>query len=268
MRKLVDGKKVAEYAFVETAFAPIDVYKERKKSGILTEASTKEVILSHPSVKDPNGDQVHIPLDMATWLPFAAAPLHISPRMEDYVMVPVIVMPTDLPNRNGVAFPLKELIAWDTEIGRQAYKTWKGMPTYSEHQNDNLELARGVIADSVMRKLVGYGSGAIWKVLLLLTFDRSKYPDVAQRILSGETNSYSMGAWVNDYECSFCHSQLGKCNHVNPKAPAQINSIPVGGSTHLAFRNAKGIKGFECSEVGTPAYISAISDTVKPWSLG
>jgi hypothetical protein len=172
----------------------------------------------------------------------------------------VIVMPSDLPNRNGVGFPLRELIRWDPEVGRQAYKTWKGMPTYSEHANDNYSQARGVIADSILRKMTGFNNGQIWKVMLLLCFDRNKYPDVANRILTGETNSYSMGAWVNSYQCSYCNAEFGKCGHIHPKKPNEMNLV----NGHLAFRNAIGIRGFECSEVGTPAYISAISDAVTP----
>lgn len=259
MKMEFKGKARAEYAFVENSFKPIEVSKEMKRSGMMTVASTKEIILNHPQITGDGGNQLHVPLDLKTWLPFAAKDYHISPDPKDHIVVPVIVMPSDLPNRNGVAFPLHQLAKWDPEIGRIAYKTWKGMPTYSEHANNDYTQARGVIADSLLRKLNGFNQGQIWKVLLLLTFDRSKYPDVARRILTGETNSYSMGAWVNEYQCSYCNSALGKCGHIHPKKPTEMSVI----NGHMAFRNAIGIRGFECSEVGTPAYISAISDSVS-----
>jgi hypothetical protein len=258
MRRLINGKSHAVYADVEAPFSPIDIHKEMKKSGCITTASTNEMVMDHPAIQSDDGNQLHIPLDMKTWLPFAAPVYHISPNPEDYIIVPVIVMPSDLPNRNGVAFPLRELIKWDPEVGRQAYKTWKGMPTYSEHDNEDYTKSRGVIADSLMRKLNGFNGGQIWKLLLLLTFDRSKYPDVVNRILSGQTNSYSMGAWVNSYECSVCSAELGHCGHISKTSRAFGN---YGGQ--LAFRNAIGIRGFECSEVSTPAFISAISDKVS-----
>lgn len=261
MRKLVNGNRHAVYSFVESGLSPIDVHKESKKSGLMSVASTGELVLDHPAIRETDGSQIHIPLDLKTWLPFAAKVYHISPDPSDYVIVPVIVMPSDLPNRNGVGFPLTELIKWDPEVGRQSYKTWKGMPTYSEHQNDDYTKARGVIADAMMRKLHGFNQGRIWKVLLLLTFDRSKYPDVAHRILTGETNSYSMGAWVSSYQCSYCNAEVGKCSHIRPNQTGVISNI----NGELVYRKAIGIRGFECSEVATPAYISAISDQVSSW---
>lgn len=256
MRQLIRGKSHAVYADAESPYQPIDVFKELKKSGsITTAAATNEMVL--------NQQGLQIPLDMKTWLPFAAPVYHISSNPEDYIIVPVIVMPSDLPNRNGVAFPLRELVKWDPEVGRQAYKTWKGMPTYSEHDNEDYTKSRGVIADSLMRKLMGFNQGGIWKLMLLLTFDRSKYPDVANRILTGETNSYSMGAWVNEYECSLCNSEVGKCHHIQKDRRDLVNF-----NGELAFRNAIGIRGFECSEVSTPAFLSAISDVVRPLKAG
>lgn len=259
MRRLVNpsGKSFAVYSDVETGLAPLEFHRELKKSGKVSTASTGELVVDHPAIRD-NTSQLSIPLDLLTWLPFASKEYHISPDVNDYVGVPVIIMPSDLANRNGVGFPLRQLIRFDPEMGRQAYKTWKGMPTYSEHQNDDYTKARGVIADSLMRKLVGFSGNQVWKVLLFLLFDRSKYPDVANRILTGETNSYSMGAWVNSYECSLCHAELGKCHHIDPKEPHKIKEY----GNELAFRHAIGIRGFECSEVATPAYISAISDHV------
>ncbi len=261
MRLEIQGKYKAEYSFVQQGLKPIDVFKEYKKSGAISLASTGEMVVNTPIASDVPGTGLQIPLDLKTWLPFAAPTYHISADPKDHIIVPCIIMPADLPNRNGVAFPLRELIKWDPEVGRQAYKTWKGMPTYSEHDNEDYTKARGVIADSVMRKLKGFNRDSIWKVILLLTFDRSKYPDVTNRILSGETNSYSMGAWVNSYECSFCNAELGKCNHINKKRPSEMNI--VGQNVEIACRNAIGIRGFETSEVATPAYISAISDSVS-----
>lgn len=257
MKRLVNGNQFAVYSDVEHGLRPLDFFKESKKSGSITTASTGEMIVAHPEIND-GASPLNIPLDFQTWLPFASKTYQISPDPKDYVAVPVIIMPSDLPNRNGVAFPLQELIRWDPEVGRQSYKTWKGMPTYSEHDNEDYTKARGVIADSLLRKLVGFNNGKLWKVLLFLTFDRSKYPDVANRILTGQTNSYSMGAWVQDYECSMCKSTLGRCHHLDVKEPHRIREY----GQEIAFRNAIGIRGFECSEVATPAYISAISDAV------
>lgn len=252
MSRLFNGGKHAVYSFAQEGFAAIDVHKETKKSGCIATATTGELIVDHPQM---NG-MPQIPLDFNTWLPFSAPHYHISPNPEDYLLVPVIAMPSDLPNRNGVAFPLGELVAFNPERGMQAYKTWKGKPTYLEHKNDVIEEAYGVIADSFMRPLKGWADGRVWKLLLLLAFDRTKHADVASKIYSGEYNSYSMGAWVGGYTCSYCNANMGECEHIRQDS----NKMYIL-NDKLVFKNCKDIEGFECSSVGTPAFVSAISDT-------
>jgi hypothetical protein len=252
MRRVFNGNYVAEYSFAEQAFSAIDVHKESKKSGMLIQAPTGGTVIAHPQMVG----QPEIPLDFNTWLPFAAPHYHISPDPSDYILVPVIVMPSDLPNRNSVAFPLRELVKFNTETGMQAYKTWKGKPTYLEHANNDVTKAYGVIADSFLRPLKGFSDGKIWKVMLLLAFDRQKHADVADKIASGEFNSYSMGAWVGGYSCSYCGAEVGTCSHIRKD---QSRMYLLDGQ--LVFKNCHDILGFECSSVGTPAFISAISDT-------
>ena len=242
----------AEYAYVSKSFAAIDVFKDtRSKTGYIVTSPEGTFLENHESVGD-----MSVPLNFDTWLPFAAPIYHISPDPEDFVITPVIVMPTDLPNRNAVAFPKRELVKFNPEMGMQAYKTWSGKPTYYEHANDDVTKAYGVIIDSYMHKLETHGQGLVWKLLLLLAFDRNKHPDVAEKILQGEINTYSMGSWVTSYTCSLCEKEVGKCEHLDPEAEAQMY-IRDG---VLVFKNVKDICGFECSAVGDPAFTSAISD--------
>lgn len=72
---------------------------------------------------------------IGSWLPLAAEKYKISPKLEDYVCIPVVIMPSDLPNRNGIAFPYKELTAFNPNpyTKRVAYQTWEGSPTFYEH---------------------------------------------------------------------------------------------------------------------------------------
>jgi hypothetical protein len=199
-------------------------------------------------------------LQFGDWLPFAAPELHISKNVQDYVLVPVIAMPSDLPNRNGVAFPLKELKAWRTEDGMLAYQTFRGKPVHVEHQNDDPTKAVGIIVDTAMLPMRGFGGGKLWKLLLLLAIDRSKDPITASKVLTGETNSYSMGAWVEAYSCGYCSAPAGACNHINLKRPRDFYLI----GNDLVYRRVHGIKGFECSVVSDPAFMTAISDNLMP----
>lgn len=189
------------------------------------------------------GFEQSITIDMKQWLPHCARVLHISPDPKDYVLVPVVTILSDLPNRNGVGFPLAELVAWCPERGMQSYKTFTGQPVYLEHANTNLVDARGVILDCALRKLKGYGNGRIWKVVELLAVDRSKDIETATRILTRKINSYSMGAWVTGYRCGYCNADAGKCGHINLKRPVDLY-VHQG---KLVFRHALGINGFETS---------------------
>jgi hypothetical protein len=103
----------------------------------------------------------------------------------------------------------------------------------------------------------GYGKGLI-KVMMLVAYDRSKDSVLCSQILAGEENAYSMGAYFDGYECSICAASANKCKHTGPRDPLKLDQK----TQTLAYRNIKGIQGFEISSVGSPAYISAISDMI------
>lgn len=202
-------------------------------------------------------------VDWASWLPFAAKQLNISPNVKDYVVVPIPTIITDIPNRNGVGFPLKELITFRPHLGMQSYKTWKGKPTFQEHDNEDHTQAKGVILDTHLRELSGLGT---WRLLKLLAFDRTRDPDLVKNILDLTYNSYSMGAYVDGYTCSICHKTFGTCSHIPMgMKTSDVFFIPYG--DRLLFKNTVAPEGFETSSVKTPAFISAVNDNVMDMSL-
>jgi hypothetical protein len=140
----------------------------------------------------------------------------------------------------------------------QAYKTFKAKPTHIEHQNDDITQAKGVIVDTFLRKMVNVDG--IWKLLELLSFDRTKDRELCKDILSGDMNSYSMGAWVEGYQCSICDAEIGKCSHLHPQAPLDFYRF----GKELCFRKVVKPVGFETSAVKTPAYVTAVSDILHP----
>lgn len=199
-------------------------------------------------------------LEVQSWLPMAAEEYAISPNINDYVVVPVIIAPTDLPNRNSVSFPYETLIKFNPRQGRLNYKSWVGKPTYTEHNHFKLEEAKGIVFDTYMTKL-NHAKGHIHKVVALCGFDRTKDRELATQILKGQRKSYSMGAFVSQYECSICAevSKPGKlnteCGHVIRGRPKFIETRRGLVPTYLLARI--GIEGFEVSSVGTPAWYSA-----------
>ncbi len=266
-RLLRPGGQFAVYADCMSAGPSVQLYKPRAR--LLVGTSSAKQALAAESIQSTGFQATSIEVEFATWLPFAAPVYKISANLEDYVLVPVVIMLGDLPNRNGVAFPLSELTKFNVEHGALAYKTLVGKPMHIEHDNQDPTKAIGVIVDVSLRRVSGYGNGkTLYKLVALLALDRTKNSLLAAKIVSGEQNTYSMGAWVGTvesepgYTCSYCGAALGTCTHLHPNEPFDfymLNGI-------LVFRNVKNIVFFETSSVGTPAFTTALSDRLIHWS--
>jgi len=230
----------------ELLIDPIDLHKQFKRK-------TMETANNH--LDDPLGGSS---IDLS-WLSFAAKEYNLSPDIKDYVMVPVIIAPANIPNRNGLGFLAENLAAFSPEHGMQYYKTWKGKPTFYEHENKNVVKANGIILDSMLKK----ANGGYWKVVNYLAFDRSKYTALIQRVLNKDVTTYSMGAYVTGgYACSVCGRQVGNCTHIKEGQAITLNK---GGSRtpELGFRLGLNPVGFETSIVETPAWTIADNSAIN-----
>jgi len=202
-------------------------------------------------------------LNVQSWLPIASQVYETSSNIRDYVIAPVILMPSDIPNRNSVAFPMETLLGWNTQKTCPNYKTWVGVPTHQEHSN--YDVPKGIVFDTYMVPLKG-AHGNIHKVMALCGFCRQKDPDLANAIMQGKRKSYSMGAFVGQYECSVCAavSKPGKlnteCGHVIRGRPRFHETAHGTLPSYLIAR--KSILGFEVSSVGTPAWSSATNSQI------
>jgi len=191
------------------------------------------------------------------WLPFAAPAFNISPDPKDYLFYAVPLLYGDMPNRNGVAFPTLELLKWNVQMGRQAYKTWCGMPMHVEHQSEDPLQAIGVVVDTAMSRIENFANGKFWKVMALVSIDRNKNAPLAEEMEKGERTTYSMGAMVDGTTCSYCGAQVGKCNHI-PDDPQRVTFYELNGQ--LVYKKVYGISGYEFSSVADPAYAISTSD--------
>lgn len=217
--------------------------------------------------------ETHV-LDANIWLPRAAEYHGLSKNINDYVLVPVPAMVTDLPNTNGDSVSLKEFTAWNDDQGRMTYKTWIGRPMYVEHQHKP-EWVRGLILDTYLRPTPFKD---IYTLIMLAALDRTRDPIRVERVLKRELNTYSMGMYYSAYGCSICGHLAGKgigapCAHTRPRKPTY--KLLDG---RLAYRRCMGITGFELSLLenlggrsgvdgyrtgyGDPSYVSAIGDTI------
>lgn len=189
-------------------------------------------------------------IDAYFWLPAAAEAYDLSNNIRDYVIVPnVPVILSDVPNTNGIAFSREELLRFNTNVGKMAFATFKGMPAFVEHQNTDPTKASGVILDVFIDR-VAQGRG-ILKVVELLGWDRNKNSTLANSILKGERNCYSMGAYFE----SFTMSDGSPATEAALKRPLYCNS-----RNELVYKIPHKIKGFETSSVANPAFVSATGD--------
>jgi hypothetical protein len=200
-------------------------------------------------------------LDAHIWLPRAAEHYNISPRLRDYVIIPVPVCITEMPNTNGDSASLKELMTFKPDLGMLTYRTWCAKPFFVEHDNRNIKKAQGVIFDSYLRPLKGY-NGKHAKLIHLAGIDRERNPQLAEAYLTGKANSFSMGMWYKAYTCSLCGQKVGQgigsiCTHTRPQ-----KSTYVSVSGKLVYRQCHDLVGFELSGVSDPAFCIAVNNTV------
>jgi hypothetical protein len=193
-------------------------------------------------------------LDVNAWLPAAAKVYNTSPDIRDYVMVPTPALITDLPNTNGDSASLTELLQFKPKLGMQAYKTYKGKPTFREHDNQDHTKARGIILDAYLKPLRGFRNNHA-KLILLLAYDRTRDPEICNRILSNECNTHSVGFYYTSYTCSYCghtthQDTMLTCSHT------RLGRKPYLKDGQIVYRWCHDSTGFECSQVENPAYVS------------
>lgn len=206
-------------------------------------------------------------LTASQWLPFASEVYNISASLKDYAFVPIEIIRSELPNKNGVGFTFEELARFNPEFGQQAYRTWVGKGCYAEHQNNRTpELAKGVILDVALRRADEF-TGNFYRLNHFLAYDRNKDTALVNQILRKERIGYSMGSMCRFYSCSICGENVndlgGMCDHIDVRnARARAMSMRVIQGNKLAYCRPHWIFGVECSSVEHAAAGYAYNPTV------
>jgi hypothetical protein len=196
-------------------------------------------------------------MDCAKILPFAAEAFNISPDLGDYIVTPVEIIRSEIPNRNGTGFLYEELTRYNPMRGDLSYRTWKGMGAYVEHANNrDPDQAAGLILDVSIRRAPEF-VGSFYRLNHLVAFDRNKRPDIATEILERKRTGYSMGSLCNYYSCSYCNRNVsdmgGYCEHIDTRtSQSKAMSMKIINGK-LAYSQPRGISGIEASSVMIPA---------------
>jgi len=119
------------------------------------------------------------------------------------LFVKVFAIKANEVNDNGDCFS-------ESELQKSAH-TFVGVPVFVNHQNDNVENARGKVVHS-------WYDEAAKGVYCINMVDRNAYPRLARGIEEGYITGTSMGAQVGFSLCSICHNKAHTaeefCSHV------------------------------------------------------
>lgn len=150
-------------------------------------------------------------------------------------------------NSNGDYFSDEELTAEGDYQGKKmpAYKTFEGVPIYSNHENKDIDKARGMVVY------------AEWDddeqcVYCVFFIDEDAYPEVAQGIRHGYIHDVSMGCAVEYGICSICDNKATTEKEYCECLKKYKGKMHPSGKK--AFEYNYGIKFIELSCVGDGAF--------------
>lgn len=202
----IHKNKVAVIGDALFSKANVEIYKKNRKTSVLEQLQGKTMIRADAfnNCKDEqNSYKFQTPINVS-WLPFCASHYYISPNIQDYIVVNIPALTSDIPNRNMQGFKTGTLFEFDPNYGCQRFKTFVGRPVCLEHNNKDLRLAQGVIVDAFIIPVPRY---KVVKVMLLSLIDRTKCQVTNDILRTG--GQYSMGALTGSFNCSICGGDLG-----------------------------------------------------------
>lgn len=156
----------------------------------------------------------------------------------------------NIPNTNGDYFSEEELL--------KAYKTFEGVPFFTNHDNQNIENAKGkiIFAEWIPEE----------KAVYTISFvDRDAYPHISRSIEEEYITGVSMGCSVEYSVCNICGNRAEKtddyCSHIRNRKGRKFSGKAtnvVTGETKTfenqqVFEYNYGIKFIELSAVVDPA---------------
>jgi len=156
----------------------------------------------------------------------------------------------DVVNANGDLFSKEELLKEIDIKGEKipVYKSFEGVPIYTNHKNDDIEQAKGMVV---------YAEWNEEENCVYCTFfvDEEAYPDIARNIRTGVIHDVSMGASVEWGVCSICsnkaYTEKDYCEHLK-KYKGKL--YPESGKR--VYEKNYGVKFIELSCVGDGAFES------------
>lgn len=167
---------------------------------------------------------------------------------------------------------------------KQGFATFIGKPIFVDHHNTDPKKARGVIVDAKLNVLdhkTAAENDDYWgghdvdgehmpptEVELLLEVDAKTFPRLADAIVSGDLDGFSMGCDVEYSKCSHCGNKASApdeyCSHIVMKGAHHDYKTADGKRvSKKSYENCYGIHFFEISAVFDPADETALAREVR-----
>jgi hypothetical protein len=228
-------------AFYKTASAPIlGVYQS---SGKFTKVASQN---SDIDKEEDHAIQQMINILSKDVLQAVARVYDISSDINDFVFPVPRAVTSDCPNNNGDNFQHDELIRFSPQHKCMVFQTFRNDPLHVEHAADNPKTARGYLPDAHYVTADQQDK----HVLTVVAVDTKKDPPLAEGILRGDINSFSMGCICESVRCSACnkvaYSDKDLCDHLRWYKLSTLNG-------KLVYEDCLGVEYQELSVVGNPA---------------
>jgi len=148
----------------------------------------------------------------------------------DFLYTKVLAIKKNEVNENGDAFPEEEL--------KKSAHTFIGVPVFCNHQNDNIENARGKVVHAWYDEEVG----GIYTINMV---DSIAYPSLARGIEEGYIIGTSMGCSVEASVCSVCLNVAETPDHYCTHVRNQKNRTFSGKVKNAYGENGVTLKGYD-----------------------
>jgi hypothetical protein len=185
----------------------------------------------------------------------------ISDDVNDYIFPVPRAVTANIPNGNGDRFTHDELIRFSSQHRCRVFETFRNDPLHVEHAADNPKTARGFLPDiAYMTK-----NPKDMHVLAAVAVDTKKDQPLADSILAGNTNAFSMGCICESVKCSYskcakvAYSDKELCDHLRFSKMATIDGEQI-------YEDCLGVEFQELSVVGTPADPKALTQAILRYS--
>jgi hypothetical protein len=184
---------------------------------------------------------------------------NISDNINDYVFPVPRAVTASIPNNNGDCFDHDELTRFSPQHKCQVYQTFRNDPLHVEHAASDPKTARGYLPDVFYMTMDPKDQ----HVLTVVGVDTTKDRALAEGVLDGSVNKFSMGCICASVQCSYCNKTANTdrelCEHLMWYKMSKLNG-------KLVFERCHGVEFQELSAVHNPADPKAITQALLKYA--